>query len=196
MNGEVGPFKSGLFHLSRLRPDAELIPVYLENLNRILPKGEALPVPMLSRVVFGPGVHTSVDEDKRAFLARARAALIQLRADVVTLFQDTALVALVGGVLTLLVLASIAGWILSRRVTSGAGRATVDNINARIRAWWVMTVIFVVAVTTGTVGVDPALQRHLLPGAPGVRHARATQAGRSPGALLVLLRRHAASVLL
>ena len=79
LNGEVGTFKSGLYHLSRLRPDAELIPVHLENLNRILPKGETLPVPMLSRVVFGPRLDTSVDEDKDEFLARARAALIQLR---------------------------------------------------------------------------------------------------------------------
>jgi 1-acyl-sn-glycerol-3-phosphate acyltransferase len=80
LNGEVEKFKSGLYYLSRLRADAELIPVHLENLNRILPKGEALPVPMLSRVVFGPRLHTSVDEDKHEFLARARAALIQLRA--------------------------------------------------------------------------------------------------------------------
>jgi 1-acyl-sn-glycerol-3-phosphate acyltransferase len=80
LNGEVGKFKSGLYHLSRLRPDAELIPVYLENLNRILPKGETLPVPMLSRVVFGPRLHTAVEKDKQEFLANARAALIQLRA--------------------------------------------------------------------------------------------------------------------
>lgn len=80
VNGEVGKFKSGLYHLSRLRPDAELIPVHLENLNRILPKGETLPVPMLSRVVFGPRLHTSVDEDKDEFLAKARSALIQLGA--------------------------------------------------------------------------------------------------------------------
>jgi len=79
LNGEVGAFKSGLYHLSRLRPDAELIPVHLENLNRILPKGEILPVPMLSRVVFGPSLAASVDEDKDGFLARARNALIQLR---------------------------------------------------------------------------------------------------------------------
>lgn len=80
LNGEVGTFKSGLYHLSRLRPDAELIPVHLENLNRILPKGEVLPVPMLSRVVFGLRLCTRADEDKDEFLARARAALIQLRA--------------------------------------------------------------------------------------------------------------------
>ena len=79
LNGEIGSFKSGLYHLARLRPDAELIPVYLENLNRILPKGEVLPVPMLSRVVFGPPLGTRLDEDKHEFLARARQALVQLR---------------------------------------------------------------------------------------------------------------------
>src|ERR671912_634774 len=51
---ELRPFKSGLYHLSRATPAAELIPVYLHNLNRILPRGEYLPVPMLSRVTFGP----------------------------------------------------------------------------------------------------------------------------------------------
>ena len=66
-------------------------------------------------------------------------------------FQDRALVALVGGVLALLVVGSIVGWLLGRRITSGPGRATVDNINARIRAWWVMASIFAVAVTMGTV---------------------------------------------
>ena len=80
LNAEVGTFKSGLYHLTQLRPDAELIPVHLENLNRILPKGELLPVPMLSRVVFGPPVRIDAAEDKQEFLARARGALIQLRA--------------------------------------------------------------------------------------------------------------------
>jgi phosphatidate cytidylyltransferase len=68
-----------------------------------------------------------------------------------TLLSDTSFVALVAGVLTLLACASIAGWILGRRATTASGRATVDNINARIRAWWVMAAIFLVAVTTGTV---------------------------------------------
>ena len=81
LTGEIGPFKSGLYHLFRLRPDAELIPVHLENLNRILPKGEALPVPMLSRVVFGPRLRASVDDEKHEFLTKARAALIELRAN-------------------------------------------------------------------------------------------------------------------
>ena len=76
-NGDVGPFKSGLYHLSRLRPDAELIPVQVDNLNRILPKGEMLPVPMLSRVVFGPSVRPAA-EDKQDFLNAARDALLRL----------------------------------------------------------------------------------------------------------------------
>ena len=68
-----------------------------------------------------------------------------------TLIQDTALRLLVAGVFALLVLASMAGWILDRRVSSASARATVDNINARIRAWWVMAFLFVVAVAMGTV---------------------------------------------
>ena len=76
-NGEIGPFRSGLYHLSKLRPDAELIPVHVENLNRILPKGEVLPVPMLSRVVFGLPV-TPAAEDKQDFLDAARGALLHL----------------------------------------------------------------------------------------------------------------------
>ena len=79
-DGEVGAFKSGLYYLSQLRPDVELIPVYLENLNRILPKGEVLPVPMLSRVVFGPPLTTIANECRDGFLARAREALLRLRA--------------------------------------------------------------------------------------------------------------------
>jgi 1-acyl-sn-glycerol-3-phosphate acyltransferase len=78
-DGEIAAFKSGLFHLSRLCPDAELIPVYIDNLHRVLPKGEFLPVPMLSRVVFGQPLGAPAEEDKQAFLARARAALLQLR---------------------------------------------------------------------------------------------------------------------
>jgi 1-acyl-sn-glycerol-3-phosphate acyltransferase len=78
VNGDIGAFKSGLYHLWRARPDAELIPVHLQNLNRILPKGELLPVPMLSRVTFGPRLDTTADEPKETFLAKARTAVLQL----------------------------------------------------------------------------------------------------------------------
>jgi phosphatidate cytidylyltransferase len=66
--------------------------------------------------------------------------------------QDPDLVRLVVGVLVLLVVASVAGALLARRVRTEAGRATVANLNARIRAWWVMVAVFSVAVWTGGVG--------------------------------------------
>ena len=78
VNGEIGPFKSGIYHLAQLRPDVELVPVYLENLNRILPKGESLPVPMMSRVIFGPPLTVESGDDKTAFLTKARSALMAL----------------------------------------------------------------------------------------------------------------------
>jgi 1-acyl-sn-glycerol-3-phosphate acyltransferase len=77
-DGAVGAFKAGLYHLSRLRPDVDLIPVYVENTCRILPKGEALPVPMLSRVVFGAPLRAAAGEDKAHFLCRAREAVMEL----------------------------------------------------------------------------------------------------------------------
>lgn len=78
LTGEIGPFKSGLYFLARCRPDVELIPVRLWNLDRILPKGEWLPRPMRSRVVFGAPLTVRPFEDKRSFLERARAAVTEL----------------------------------------------------------------------------------------------------------------------
>jgi 1-acyl-sn-glycerol-3-phosphate acyltransferase len=78
LSGQIGPFRSGLFHLSRARPDVELIPVRLENLHRVLPRGEMLPVPMLSRTIFGAPLRADDDESKDEFLGRARLALTQL----------------------------------------------------------------------------------------------------------------------
>jgi len=75
----VAPFRSGLFHLAKRRPDAELVPVYLENLNRILPKGEFLPVPLISVLTFGAPMLVEESESKEAFLERARAAVCGLR---------------------------------------------------------------------------------------------------------------------
>ena len=77
----VAAFKSGLYHLARSAPKAELVPVYLENLNRVLPKGEFLPVPLLTRVFFGPALKLGENEDKNEFLTRARLALVSLGAD-------------------------------------------------------------------------------------------------------------------
>jgi 1-acyl-sn-glycerol-3-phosphate acyltransferase len=75
----VAPFRSGLFHLAKRKPDAELVPVYLENLNRILPKGEFLPVPLISVLTFGAPMLVEESESKEAFLERAREAVCGLR---------------------------------------------------------------------------------------------------------------------
>lgn len=76
---KVGPFRSGLYHLAVRRPDVELVPAYLENLNRILPKGEFLPVPMLSLLTFGKPLQVEPNEDRDVFLERAREAVASLR---------------------------------------------------------------------------------------------------------------------
>ena len=47
---------------------------------------------------------------------------------------------LFGGIIALLTIASLIGWILQRR----GGSPTIDNLNARVRAWWVMVAIIAV----------------------------------------------------
>lgn len=73
-----GPFKSGLYHLAQRCPDAELIPVYLDNLHRSMPKGTFFPVPLICTVRFGAPLPPIAGEDKSAFLERARNAVIEL----------------------------------------------------------------------------------------------------------------------
>ncbi len=72
------PFKTGLYHLARARPEVDLVPTWLENLNHVMPKGEVVPIPLICSVSFGAPLHLAPGEDKAAFLARARAALLAL----------------------------------------------------------------------------------------------------------------------
>ncbi|NWG73708.1 MAG: 1-acyl-sn-glycerol-3-phosphate acyltransferase [Rubrivivax sp.] len=74
-----GPFKSGLYHLAEKFPDAQLIPAWIDNVQRVMPKGEVVPVPVLCTVTFGAPIRLEPGEDKRAFLERAREAVIALR---------------------------------------------------------------------------------------------------------------------
>lgn len=74
------PFRSGLWHLARARPEVELVPCWIANVGRVLPKGEMLPIPLLCTVYFGPPVEASDTDDKESFLARARQALLDIRA--------------------------------------------------------------------------------------------------------------------
>jgi 1-acyl-sn-glycerol-3-phosphate acyltransferase len=76
---DIGEFKSGLFYLCKKRPDLELIPVYLDNMNRILPRGEVLPVPMLSCLTFGPPLWLEAGEPKTQVFSRAREGVRRLK---------------------------------------------------------------------------------------------------------------------
>lgn len=78
-DGNMGEFKSGLFHIAKKRPDLELVPVYMDNLNRILPRGEYMPVPLLSSISIGPPIWLESGEPKMEFLNRAREAVRSLK---------------------------------------------------------------------------------------------------------------------
>ncbi len=72
------PFKSGLYHLARARAELEFVPVWIDNLARVMPKGKVLPLPLLCTATFGPALRLRAEEDKQAFLERARNALLAL----------------------------------------------------------------------------------------------------------------------
>uniref|UniRef100_UPI003101180E lysophospholipid acyltransferase family protein n=1 Tax=Neorhizobium sp. EC2-8 TaxID=3129230 RepID=UPI003101180E len=72
------PFKSGIFHLVAARPDIQLVPVWINNLNRVMPKGEIVPIPLICTVTFGSALQIAPDETKDAFLERMQTALLAL----------------------------------------------------------------------------------------------------------------------
>lgn len=51
---EIGELKSGVAYLAEQIPGLTIVPAYLENMSRALPKGEYLPVPFFCEVRFGP----------------------------------------------------------------------------------------------------------------------------------------------
>jgi 1-acyl-sn-glycerol-3-phosphate acyltransferase len=72
------PFKCGLYHLARARPSLEFVPVWISNFDRVLPKGELLPVPFLCTVTFGSPLRLSNGESKRDFMIRTFEGLASL----------------------------------------------------------------------------------------------------------------------
>ena len=72
------PFKSGIYHLARENPDVGFIPIWIDNINRVLPKGKLLPVPLVCEVNIGEEMQLLPGEDKEAFLERTRNALLDL----------------------------------------------------------------------------------------------------------------------
>jgi 1-acyl-sn-glycerol-3-phosphate acyltransferase len=77
--GEPQPFKAGIFHLAEQYPEIPMIPTWIDNVQRVMPKGEVVPVPILCTVTFGAPLLVQPGEDKRAFLERARAAVLAQR---------------------------------------------------------------------------------------------------------------------
>ncbi len=78
-NGDkINNFKSGLYHLIKKYPQAEFVPVYIENLNRIFPKGEFYFIPILGSVTFGTPIYLKEDELKKDFLNRARQSIEEI----------------------------------------------------------------------------------------------------------------------
>src|SRR5258708_38543883 len=75
---ELAAFKCGVYQLALACPEVEIIPVWIGNLHRVLPKGAVVPVPLLCSVTFGEPTHLAADEDKAVFLSRVRMCLIAL----------------------------------------------------------------------------------------------------------------------
>ena len=72
------PFKSGIYHLAKAHPEAELVPVWIENLGRVMPKGALIPVPLLCSLTFGQALSLIPNESRDDFLKRSREALLAL----------------------------------------------------------------------------------------------------------------------
>ena len=75
---KILPFKSGIYNISTARPEVDLVPVWIENLNSVMPKGKLIPIPLLCTVTFGAPIRVEQGEAREAFLARASDALVAL----------------------------------------------------------------------------------------------------------------------
>lgn len=71
------PFKKGIYHLAKARPNTQFIPVWIDNMSRVMPKGHTFPIPLLCQVRMGQPLMLDGD-DKEAFMARTRNALLAL----------------------------------------------------------------------------------------------------------------------
>ena len=149
-DAEMGEFKPGLWHLAKKHPQVELVPVHLENLNRILPKGDYLLIPLLAAVTFGRRLRLRTAKRRWRFWQgqkrRWRNSRKGRRDDFDSIIKPSRWsVASEGSCLV----ASAVGAVLKLTVRSDSGRRTVANLNARIRAWWIMVVIFGAAIAFG-----------------------------------------------
>lgn len=77
-NQPLLPFKSGIYHLAQQNPDIEFVPIWIDNISRVLPKGKWLPIPLLCDVHIGEPLKLAENEEKQAFLDRTMHALLAL----------------------------------------------------------------------------------------------------------------------
>ncbi|MBP6507083.1 MAG: 1-acyl-sn-glycerol-3-phosphate acyltransferase [Opitutaceae bacterium] len=77
-DGRIHAFKPGIHHLARSRPETAMVPVYLQDLSRILPKGDVLPVPLIASLTVGAPLRLQPEESKQDFLRRAQGAVENL----------------------------------------------------------------------------------------------------------------------
>lgn len=66
---------------------------------------------------------------------------------------DPDLLLVFAGLAAVLVTASATGWVLERRLSPDGGNPVIENLNDRIRAWWVMVAAMAIAMLAGQTGV-------------------------------------------
>ena len=125
----VGEFKSGLYYLSKKRPDLELVPVHIDNMNRVLPRGEFLPVPLLSCITFGPPMWLEAGETKNRFSGPGPAGRAAAQRSGLTMVA-TRLGSWPVVVVTLLTVATVVGQVVKRQPHLGLNAAAIRRSTA------------------------------------------------------------------
>ena len=191
------PFKSGLYHLARARPDLDLVPVWIDNLNRVMPKGEIVPdsADLHRHLRCADPCRRDARQGRihRERAGRAACAVTQgsrARARAMSA-PHSDLLTLLAGLAAVLVAASAIGYVLQRRLSPDGSNAAIENLNDRIRAWWVMVALMGLALHRRAHRRDPAFRLLLVRGAARVRDAHQHAPGRSLGAGGCLLHRPA-----
>ncbi len=149
------PFKSGPYHLAQERPAIDLVPVWIENLNRVMPKGEVIPDPAERDHHLRPRA-ASRRRRAEAGIPRARgsgASRPARASESPAMTQPPAHLAIVLVALgALTIVATVIGRLLQRRYSPDRTNVAIENLNDRIRSWWVMIVLMGLALVFGKAG--------------------------------------------
>ncbi len=76
--------KPGIYHLARKHPDITFVPIWIDNLSGVMPRGEIIPVPLICSLTFGSPFSLREGESRHAFMSRARERLLDLAPDRIT----------------------------------------------------------------------------------------------------------------